>query len=104
MVMGCSSERTPISSRSRRALRPSYVVPGLSSNPIKLSHTFFSTCIKSMQWRTSRSFQYDSLQNIDFFFHMLLSFVFCFSTCSSVFSFDVLFFFPFLSFFFFFYF
>src|SRR5512138_3468969 len=73
--MGCSSDRTPISSRSRRALRPSFVVPGLSSNPIKLSHTFFSTCIKSMQWRTSRSFQYGSLQNIDFFFHMLLSFV-----------------------------
>ena len=57
--IGCNCLHIPISTKSWRHFKPSFVLPlMLRSVPIKLSHTFFSTCITSMQCLTSRSDQY----------------------------------------------
>ena len=56
--MGCSSGLMPSSCRSSHALRVSFAFPFISSNtPMRLSHTFFSTCITSIACLTSKSFQ-----------------------------------------------
>src|SRR6185503_12715792 len=39
-------------------------------NAIRLTQKFFMRCITSIAWRTSKTSQYGSSQNIDFFFHM----------------------------------
>ena len=68
---GASFCRIPISTRSFRALIPSLVLVGMFSNvPIKLSHTFFSTCMTPRQCLTSKNSQYGSSQNMDFFFQI----------------------------------
>ena len=69
---GASLGRIPISSTmSFRTLMPSLVFPGMFNNkPIKLSQTFFSTCMTSMQCLTSKYSQYGSFQNMDLFFQI----------------------------------
>ncbi|BAT88837.1 hypothetical protein VIGAN_05246300 [Vigna angularis var. angularis] len=58
-----------MSTKSKRAFTPSFVFPWMfSSVPIKLSQTFFSTCMTSMQCLTSNFDQYGRSKNIDFFF------------------------------------
>ena len=54
--LGCNYDRIPILARSWQVFKPSFVLPWmLRSVPITLSHTFFSTCIISIQCLTSRS-------------------------------------------------
>ena len=53
--LGCNCDRIPISTCSWRVFKPSFVLPWmLRSVPITLSHTFFSTCITSIQCLISR--------------------------------------------------
>ena len=54
--IGCNCSHIPMSTRFWRLFKPSFVLPlMLRRVPIKLSHTFFLTCITSIQWRTCRS-------------------------------------------------
>ncbi|BAT88755.1 hypothetical protein VIGAN_05235700 [Vigna angularis var. angularis] len=88
MDCGCNSERIPMSTKSCRSFTPSFVFPLMFSKvPTTLSHTFFSTCITSMQCRTSSLHQYGRLKNIDRFFQMFFSTVFflCFPNTISMF-------------------
>jgi hypothetical protein len=57
--------------RSACACPWSLVFPSVLSNvPRRLSHTFFLLFITSMEWQTSKSFQYGSSQKIDCIFRM----------------------------------
>ena len=57
----------------RQELSPFLVFLGMLSNvPMMLSQTFFSMCITSKLWRTSRYLQYSSSKNMDFFFQQLV--------------------------------
>jgi len=51
----CNCDRIPISARSWRVFKPSFVLPWMLRRiPMTLSHTFFSTCITLIQCLTSR--------------------------------------------------
>ena len=65
-------------------VRPSFVFPlMLRSVPIKLSHTFFSTCITSIQCLTSNLDQYGRSKKFDFFFQIFVTddFFFTYQRC-----------------------
>ena len=69
--LGCNCDRIPISARSWQVFKPSFVLPWmLWSVPRTLSHTFFSTCITSIQCLISRSDQYGRSKKINLFFHL----------------------------------
>ena len=71
--IGCNYDRIPMSARSWQVFRPYFVLPWiLRSVPMKLSHTFFSTCITSIQCLTIRSDQSGRSKKMDLFFHMQL--------------------------------
>jgi len=80
--LGCNCDCIPMSARSWRVSRPYFVLPWmLRSVPMTLSHTFFSTCITSIQCLISRSDQYGRSNKMGLFFHMqvlLLSFFWVF--------------------------
>ena len=66
--IGCYYFRIPMSTKSWWNFKPSFVLPlMLRKVPIKLSQTFFSTCITSRQWRTCRYDHYGRSKNIDLF-------------------------------------
>jgi hypothetical protein len=57
--------------RSSIALLWSFPLDFCCSNvPQVASHTFFLTCMLSIEWRTSNIGQYSSSHRIDFFFHI----------------------------------
>jgi len=69
-VNGCNLGLNPISCKSSRAARLSFVFPFMSKIvPSMLSMTFLSMCMTSRLYRSKLSFQYDSLKKILFFFH-----------------------------------
>ena len=72
--IGCKCSCIPMSIRSWQHFKPSFVLPlMLRRVPIKLSQTFFSTCMTSIQCLTSRSDQYGRSKNTNLFFHMFAS-------------------------------
>jgi len=72
--IGCNCSCISMTTRSWWHFKPSFVFPlMLRMVSIKLSQTFFSTCITSRQWHTCRSDQYGRSKNIDLFFHMFVS-------------------------------
>ena len=69
--LGCNCSHIPISTKSLRVFKPSFVLPWmLRSVSMAISQTFFSTCITSIQCLTSTLNQYWRSNNIDLFFHM----------------------------------
>ena len=72
----CNCLHIPITTKSWWVFKSSFVLSlMLRSVPIKLSHTFFSTCITFIQFPTSRTNQYGRSKDIDLFFHMFFSIV-----------------------------